>query len=315
MSARSLPGIVLFLLALTGCGRAVAPGLEGQPSGPYTLTLDLDTPPVPGRPNTLVFSLTRTENRKPVSDLQIIHERALHTFIVARDFSSFAHIHQEDFGPLTAQDLAAARFTFPYAFPRAGQYRIVNEFTHHDRTWRKQFNVTVGAPAAIPQVNIDLGRARIVQGYQASLALSPPRAVAGAEAELVLTLTHAGEPVTNLELLLGAEVHVALWRIDGEYFGHAHSYTPEMVAMMRAMAGHSAAHSEAMMLKMMAAPARLVYPGPRIPIRITFPEPGFYQLFIQCAPGGKPLVFPFMIEVAPDHQGLDTKLESIVPDA
>ena len=166
-----------------------------------------------------------------------------------------------------------------------------------------------------PVVKIDLAREKAVADYQATLALSPPVAIAGYETELILDLTHEHQPVTDLQLLLGAEVHVALWRIDGEHFGHTHSYTPQMAAMMRAMAGHSGTHSAAMMLKMMSAPAKLVYPGPRIPIRYTFPTPGTYQLFLQCAPGGVTTVFPFMVEVVAYRAGLDTVINTIVPDA
>ena len=287
---------------------------EGTPPGPYRLTLEFaPAKPLPRTKTQLTFRLTHATNEAAVQDLQIIHERALHTFIIARDFSSFAHLHHDDFAPLTARDLAHGRFTFPYTFPQAGHYRIVNEFTHRDRTWMKQFDFTVGTASTVPSVTIDLRRQRVVAGYRATLSVSPAILVAGYEAELVLNLTRDHQPVTDLQLLLGAEVHVALWRIDGEHFGHTHSYTPQMAAMMRAMAEHAGQHSAAMMLKMMSAPASLVYPGPRIPIRYTFPEPGVYQLFLQCAPGGVPKVFPFMLEVVAHRDGMDTALDTIVP--
>jgi hypothetical protein len=81
------------------------------------------------------------------------------------------------------------------------------------------------------------------------------------------------------------------------------------------MAGHGGEHSAAMMLKMMSGPTKLVYPGPRIPIRYTFPTPGTYQLFLQCAPGGVITVFPFMLEVVAHRAELDTAIHTIVPDA
>jgi hypothetical protein len=308
--------LVLLSALAAGCGERATPELEGKPPGPYRLTLAFaPSVLVPGTETTLTFRLTGTAQRRPLQDLQIIHERALHTFIIARDFSSFAHLHHEDFAPLATQDLAQARFTFPYAFPHAGDYRIVNEFTYRDRTWMKQFDFTVGTPSARTTVKVDLVRERVVGAYRANLAVSPPQPVAGYETELVLTLARGGQPVTDLQLLLGAEVHVALWRIDGEHFGHTHSYTPQMAAMMREMAGHRGRHSAAMMIKMMSAPAALVYPGPQIPIRFTFPQPGVYQLFLQCAPGGETQVFPFMLKVDAYREGMNTHLDSIVPDA
>lgn len=305
-----------LLLALAGCGDAPAP-LEGRPEGPYRLLLTLDpSPPVPGRDTRFTFQVSRTADRTPVADLQRIHERYLHTFIVARDFSSFAHLHHEDFVPLTAEDLAHGTFRFSYRFPQAGAYRVQSDFTHRDRSWSKQFDVAVGAPGPSPVVALDAAREQGVGDYRARLATSPEVPVAGQEAELVFTLSKNHEPVQNLQLLLGAEVHVAVWRLDGTQFGHTHSYTPQMAAMMAQMAGHtmSPEHSAAMMLKMMSLPATLEYPGPVVPVRHTFPEPGDYVLFAQFAPGGKDTTFRFMLHVAPGG-GESPPLRSIVVPA
>jgi len=299
---------------LAGCAPESVPVLEGSPAGPYRLTLRFaPTPPRPAVATRLAFDLTHTANGAPVQDLQVVHERALHTFIVARDFSSFAHLHHEDFAPLAAST-GGATFEFPYTFPAAGDYFIVCEFTHRDRTWTKRFDFRVGDPAGRPTPRVDLARTRTVGAYTATLRSSPDRPVAGHEVELVLDIAREGVPVTDLRLLLGAEVHVAVWRLDGAHFGHTHSYTPAMARMMREMAGH-AGHSAAMMLKLMSQPAELVYPGPRVPIRFTFPEPGVYKLFLQCAPGGESVVFPFTLEALAPGAELPTAIDSIVPGA
>lgn len=247
-----------------------------------------------------------------MSDLQIVHERALHTFIVARDFSSFAHLHHEDHAPRTADDIAAGRFEFPYRFPREGDYRVVSEFVHRDRSWSRRFDLAIGRGGTKGAAPADLSRTRRVGDYSATLTSSPAVPVAGHEAELVLDLMRDGAPVTDLALWLGAEVHMAIWREDGEHFGHTHSYTPEMARMMATMHADGA-HSAAMMLKMMAAPARLAYPGPRVPARHVFPTPGTYRLFCQLAPGGEAVVFPFAVSVVADDGNVDTRVESIVP--
>jgi len=303
------------LLGLAGCGEPAPAPLEGSPAGPYRLTLTLDPPlPQPGTDTLLNFELTQRANAEPVRDLQIVHERALHTFIVARDFSSFAHLHHEDFGPIDEVDRNAGRQRFAYRFPAAGDYRIVSEFTHRDRSWSKRFDLRVGDAAPPTPRPVDLARTRRIGRYEARLAVSPAQPVAGHEAELVLELHRDGTPVTDLALWLGAEAHVAVWRSDGEQFGHAHSYTPDMARMMAAMQGHrmDAAHSAAMMLKMMSAPPRLVYPGPVIPVRHVFPTQGRYHVFMQCAPGGESLVVPFTVEVLPDDGTADTTMRTIV---
>ena len=316
MAHRSWLACVLLTCGLmAGCSRQEA-SLEGAPPGPYSLKLALSpAAPMPGENTRLVFQVTRAHDGTPVGDLQRVHERYLHTFIVARDFSSFAHIHHEDFARLGEADLAAGRFQFDYRFPQAGAYRIVSEFTHRDRSWMKQFDLPVGHPGPTPDVQIDPAPEQSVGEFRARLAVSPAQPVAGQEAELVFELSRNGEPVHDLQLLLGAETHVALWRLDGTQFGHTHSYTPRMAAMMARMAGHRmpAEHSAAMMLEMMSLPPELVYPGPRVPVRHTFPEAGNYVLFAQFAPGGQPLHFRFLLRVAEPGPDAPPALQSIVP--
>ena len=324
MSLRA-PGTVLLgvLCAMLGaCGGESGAPIEGRPSGPYRMTLAVEpAPPRPATPHILTTRLTRVSDGRPVTDLQVVHERVVHNFIVGLDFENFAHIHHEDFAPLTADDLAHSTFRFPYTFPHAGHYRLVSEFTHRDRGWLKQFDLSVGEVTAPPAVRVDLTRTIAVGPYRAELAVSPRQPVAGFETELVLELTRGDQPVTDLVLLLGSEVHVALWRIDGEHFGHTHSYTPHMAAMLAAMhdrgadAATRARRMAEMMVEMMHMPAELVFPGPRVPVRVVFPAAGTYVIFLQAAPGGTATVFRFMLEVAPYREGMPTAIESMVTPA
>lgn len=316
--ARGLLAVGLALLGF-GCGDGTPAVLEGRPAGPYRLTLETrPAPPQPGVETDLTLTLTRRQTGAPVTDLAVIHERPLHTFIVARDFSSFAHLHQEDFGARSAADEAAGRFSFPWVFPRSGEYRLVAEFTHRDRAFSQTFDLAVGAPTAAapntPTPPVEPVLEASNENYTARLRHSPARLEVGREAELVLNLSREGLPVSDLGLLLGAEVHAAIWREDGTAFGHTHSYTPAMARMMRDMAAHPGQHSAAMMLALMAQPATLVYPGPEVPLRHTFPTPGTYHLFLQCAPGGLPQVFHFVVLVEP-ATGDAPPLVSIVPEA
>jgi hypothetical protein len=147
-----------------------------------------------------------------------------------------------------------------------------------------------------------------------SLRTSPDPPVAGYDTELVCYLTRNGTPVTDLHLYLGTEVHMAAWRLDGEHFGHQHTYTPEMAAMMAMMRDHTSApdHMARMMVQLMRGPAKQVYSGPDLPVHHVFPAPGVYTLFFESAPAGKPLVADFMVEVAAYSEGTDTTVRSIV---
>lgn len=296
--------LVAAVLMLAGCTDRHQGPLEGRPGGPYRLTLTLDPPaPKPGQETVLHWQLTHTQSGKPVRDLQVAHERLMHNFIVNLDFSSFAHIHHEDFQVVTAHDLAQASLKFPYRFPAPGHYRIVSEFAHHNRSWTKHFDIDIGADATSLRSAPKLSRTSQVAAYQATLQVSPKIPIAGFETELELTLQRGGVPVTDLALYLGTELHGAVWRDDGRYFGHLHSYTPRVAAIIHTAHDRDAdprsrgATIAQMMVQLMCLESELVFTGPTIPMRYVFPEPGRYHLFLQAAPGGDPLVFQFALDV------------------
>ncbi|MBI3800803.1 MAG: hypothetical protein HY268_27970 [Deltaproteobacteria bacterium] len=307
--------LVSLVAVLFGCRGSQETVLVGQPSGPYRLELSLQpAQPRAGQEVSLTYRVTDTATHQPVHDLQVLHERILHTFVVSRDFRTFAHTHHEDFFPLTPQDLAAAAFHYPHVFPGPGAYLIAGEFTHKDRSWVKQFTFTVGGEGEQGPVEEDLRREKSFGQYQVSLRTSPDPPIVGHDTELVCHLTRDGVPVTDLGLYLGTEVHMAAWRIDGEQFGHQHTYTPAMAAMMAMMGDHASDPNQMarMMIQLMRGPAKQVYHGPDLPVHHIFPTPGVYKLFFESAPGGKPLVADFMVKVAEYHEGIDTTVHSIV---
>lgn len=305
---------VTFALLLFGCQSSQETVLVGRPAGPYRLELALSpAQPQVGIETTLTYRLTESATKQPVLDLQILHERVIHTFIVSKDFRSFAHTHHEDFFPLTPQDLAAASFHFPYFFPHAGDYLVAAEFTHKDRSWVKQFSIDIEEKPSAP-VEEDLSREKSFGAYRVSLKTSPDPPVVGHDVELVCHFTRDGAPVTDLKLYLGTEVHMASWRIDGEHFGHEHTYTPEMAKMMAMMKDHASDpdHMARMMVQMMRAPAKQVYFGPDLPVHHVFPTAGVYKIYFETAPGGKSLVADFMVKVVDYEEGMDTTVHSIV---
>lgn len=319
-------GLLWLLSGLAGCGDAVEGGplrLIGKPGGPYQVTLEVDSAaPQAGRGTLLTFRVTHAKTHTPVSDLQILHERALHTFIAKRDFSSFAHTHHEDFGPLSAQDRQHARFAFPYTFPAPGEYLIVNEFTHKDRSWTKHFTLTVDgadtAPAEVVRRNVkpDFRLDKRFGAYRVALRTSPSPPLAGREVELVCRLSASdGSPITNLGLYLGTEVHMASWRLDAAHFGHQHTYTSKMARLMADMRDDRmpAAERARLMVRLMREPPRQEYFGPEVPLHHVFPAPGVYKIFLEFAPNGEYLAADFWIEVAEYSNAADTTIRSILP--
>ncbi len=317
-------GVLCCVFGLSGCREGADTRLVATPTGPYRVTLDLgSTPPQAGKETTLTFHITHTKTHQPVSGLQVLHERALHTFIVSRDFSTFAHTHHEDYQPLTDQDLQRARFHFPYTFPKAGQYLIVNEFTHKDRSWTKHFTVTVAGEAGRPSTPVlshddepDFRQEKQFGAYRVALRTSPSPPIAGHEVEIVCHLTSAeGTPVTHLGLYLGSEVHMASWRLDGEHFGHQHTYTSEMAGLMAGMRSHSMSSDQMarLMVQLMRRPAKQEYFGPDVPLHHVFPTAGVYKVFLEFAPNGEYLPVDFLVRVAEYTDDADTTIHSILP--
>jgi hypothetical protein len=312
MMLRRVPVIIAMALCVAACGDRAAAPIEGRPGGPYRMSLTLEPAhPRPGETAVLSLALTYRSTGKPVTDLQIAHERLVHTFITDLEFSSFAHIHHEDFAPLRADDRAAATVSFPYRFARAGHYRIVSEFVHRDRTWAQHFDVAIGDPAPPRPPRAEPVRTRTVGDYTASLQVMPASPIAGAETAFELHLQRGTEPVTDLSLYLGTELHGAVWREDGAYFGHMHSFTPKVAAIMALAHDRDiapAARGEriaAMMTQLMCLEAELVFNGPTVPLRYVFPEAGRSHLFLQVAPGGVPHVFQFAVDVSAAGSGAE----------
>ena len=319
LSPRRWHGFLFGLLGMAGCGQpAEHPPLRAD-AGPYRVTLEPDpATPHAGHITDLTFRVTHAGTGQPVSNLQILHERALHTFIVSREFSSFAHVHHEDFAPLDADALRDARFTFPYTFSAAGRYLIVNEFTHRDRSWTTHLTLNVdGTPRppddARPEP-VEVRADKRFGAYRVALRTSPSPPVAGREAELVCRLSTAdGAPVTNLGLYLGSEVHMAAWRLDAAHFGHQHAYTSAMARLMTSMRGR-AMPADAMarlMLPLMRGPREQEFFGPEVPLRHVFPAAGAYKVFFEFAPNGEYLVADFLVEVVEPSDAADTVIRSI----
>jgi hypothetical protein len=306
--SRYMAAVVLFLLA--GCGGSdsddIGNLISGRPQGPYELSLSV-TPHHP-QPNELVmmeFQLTFRQSGKPVIDLQTAHERLIHNFITDLEFSTFAHIHHEDYYPVTAADRAQGRLRFPFRFPHAGQYRVVSEFAHRNRSWTKHFDVKVGDSGkpgeASPQLKPALEDT--VGEFSALLEIPHAGLNAGFETPLVFSVTRNGIPVTDLALYLGTEMHGAIWRADGKHFGHLHSYTKKVAALLELAhqrdsdASKHGALLQEMMVQLMCLQAELEFPGPSIPMRYVFSESGRYVIFVQVAPRGTPVEFKFVVDV------------------
>jgi hypothetical protein len=191
----------------TKAGADIPGGLMVSQGG-YTLDL-ADQQAAPGDDVGVAFTITGPDGQ-PVTAYDVEHEKQLHLIAVRRDFAGFQHVH-----PVLASD---GTWTTDLDLT-GGQWRLFAEFkaTGADP-------LTLGADLAVgghyePETLSVESRTAWVDGYTVTLDGDLD---AGADAELTLSVSRNGEPVTDLQPYLGAYGHlVALRRGDLAYL-HVH---------------------------------------------------------------------------------------------
>jgi hypothetical protein len=226
-------GLVVVFGAAAGAGRVLGPEAEPPPA-PHT---EAHAPEaveahVPGglqvaqdgyRLTPISTSLSTGEaepfrfrvlgpDGKPVTAYTTNHDKDLHLIVVRRDLSGFQHVH-----PTLGAD---GTWTIPLAVDTPGQYRVFADFQPQARADGLTLGVDVPAagdyqPRPLPAVS----RTAEVDGYTVTLAGD---LTAGASADLTLSVSRDGQPVTDLEPYLGAAGHLVALRDGDLAYLHVH---------------------------------------------------------------------------------------------
>lgn len=220
----------------------------------------------------------------PIGDLQQNHERMVHTIFVSADLASFTHTHQEDYTPITADNLRNAQFSFPLTLPLAGRYFTMFDYASRDQWLQTEDELTVsGSPSMAASPDLAPNDTATMDGVTATLAWSSAP-LAGYEADWTITLSDAnGDPVTDVTQYLGADAHCVVVNSGTTWGSHTHAWFPDMGAMTPTMAMPH------------------LYDGPEIPFAFTFPTGGTYKMWIQLVRSSTPdvvYVLPFVFDVA-----------------
>lgn len=80
----------------------------------------MPSPPVPGEPAVLQFSIHDPWKERPVEQYNPVHERLFHAFIVSEDLEFFEHGH-----PAL---VPGGLFQYVTRFPKAGMFRVLGDF-------------------------------------------------------------------------------------------------------------------------------------------------------------------------------------------
>jgi hypothetical protein len=232
----------------------------------------------------IVFSI-KDHGGKPIEELSVHHDRIMHVIIASQDFSVFAHIHPEDFGPITPEMKKLGRYPVRFNFPKGGRYIIAIDFAVKEQLISKHFLIDVAGEPKMGFPKRDLSREKRVGDLDVTLTSMPERITARKEVMLSYVFRKKGESVTDLEPWLSAPMHLAIISGDLTHFIHTHGELPGMPPM-----GHDESH---MQMKM-SVPNKF---GPKIETHVVFPAKGLYQIFGQVGHEGKIIVTSFMVEV------------------
>ncbi|MFC5719492.1 hypothetical protein ACFP1Z_04735 [Streptomyces gamaensis] len=244
-------------------------GHDAHPAGGLQIseagyTLDLRTARLAaGQPQTLRFAITGHDGR-PVTAYREEHGKELHLILASRDLATYRHLH-----PVRDAD---GTWSTPVDLPRAGDYRVLADFTPAAKDAR---DLTLGADLAVsgpyePSAPHTPSRTATVDDYTVTLdgALR-----AGEPGTLRLTVARDGRPVTDLEPYLGAYGHLVALRSGDLGYLHVHPGGGP---------GDAATGS-----------------GPEISFTATAPSAGTYRLFLDFQHGGTVRTAAFTVEAAP----------------
>ncbi|WP_022916724.1 hypothetical protein [Ruania albidiflava] len=216
------------------------------------------------------LSLTITgPDGSPVTDFELEHEKELHLITVRADGQHFRHVHPE------MNDDGA--WTIPWQWEAAGSYRIFADFLPADagEGLTLSTSVHVGgdyepAPATEPVTTAT------VDGFDVSVQGD---LTAGEATQLTMTITRAGEPVTELEPYLGAFGHLVALRDGDLAYLHVHPHGDEP------QAGQTS--------------------GPEIVFEATAPTEGRYLLYLDFQVDGEVHTAALVIDTATGSGGSD----------
>lgn len=223
----------------------------------------------PGKGVAVSFTIEGPDG-EPVTDYDVEHEEDLHLIAVRRDFSGFQHVH-----PVMAAD---GTWTTDLDLT-PGAWRLFADFKATDAEAALTLGNDLAVPGKLEPVDAATtdSTTATVDGYTVTLEGD---LTAGAEAELTLTVTRDGKPVTDLEPYLGAYGHLVALRAGDLAYLHVH---PEGTP------GDGKTE-----------------PGPEVTFFAQVPSPDRYHLFLDFKHQGEVRTAAFTVAAAPEDESAET---------
>jgi len=154
-------------------------------------------------PNELAFNIT--EAGRPVTDMEIVHDKIMHLILVRSDLKYFDHIHPQQIKP--------GIFSVPYEFLAPGVYRIWADFTIDGMQHIVDFDLNVSGKT-LPEMDKLSG---------INVRLNMLEKITIGKNTLIFSVTDTNDkPLAITEKFLAADAHMIVIDESLEEFGHTH---------------------------------------------------------------------------------------------
>lgn len=244
------------------CGMKLVAGLPDPVEYPVRLTT---TPrnPKPGQKVRLRFTVLHPKTGKPVPDLELVHERVFHLFLISEDLNHFAHEHPTPVAPGT--------FDFDWVFPAGGMWRLLTDFYPANATPQLVAKTLLlpGGTYRAPQLVDTTAKPVKAENMDVSLRLIPSEPLAGEKTLLQYRI----EPREAFEPFLGAMGHMLVASSDLIDLLHTHPFLVD--------GGMADPPKDAKLVQ----------------FNVIFPRPGVYRVWAQFQRAGVVNTIPFNVAV------------------
>lgn len=230
-------------------------------------------PPVTGEETQVRIDLYNATNGASLTNLNTVHEKKMHIFIVGQDLNEFTHTHPDDYTNGTLGDDTGSYFVL-HNFTKSGRYIMAVDYTVGGTNVIKKSAFQVLGPEEMGPITREFDDGNV--GYDVSMSSNGPIEV-GRESEMSFSMTKNSVPIRDLQMYLGSEMHVFVAKMDLSKAGHTHAYRP----------GHA----------MHFGNMSQIYYGPTVPMRYTFQESGRYVLFVMFRHDGNVVTKRIFVDV------------------
>ena len=227
------------------------------------------------KPAELTFQIKNPKGDK-ISDLEIVHEKPMHLFIVSDDLAQYFHEH-----PTKQND---GTYKVPFTFPEGGKYKVFVDFKpKDDEQTTESFDVDVLGER---HTSIDLRPSSDFEYINEGIkVVMKPRGKLVKQQDLMLDFqvfdANTNEPVNDLQNYLGAKAHFVIIRKGLNRFVHAHPMTAEDMQNSNSPMKMETKDSES-----------------KVSAMVNFPNSGIYKIFAQFKRNNKVITVSFVFKVS-----------------